>query len=416
MKTVSTEFAAEAAASTAGWCEVYDIYLKSAISTPWGTVSTLRLTTLPGNLSFFKPLISPEPVASYGVAQTYDFWPLQREESKSDSKSTNDKFTFIASNVTRDWVRFLSAVDWYDTPVMIRKVPHSIATLTSDDYVVCFSGLIDSDRVTNQSLQFTCSNDAASLSTVAPRENMHTACRFNWADDQCTAIRLRSTNYKGGTVGASSTTTQVNSANFTEDAASSGSYGTDLVDALADAAITGSSEQPGYTAAAITVSALSSSVNKSSHGLVVGTALTFGGAPRPSPLGAGTYYVVRVVNSSSFQVSATLGGTAIVFTTTGTSPTITTLASNNAADVKGSKSSMGWSINTSADLGTNDQGYWIIPDAQAGVANAALKPYIQFDFGSAKTARVWRIKSYDTVPLDGLPRLLVFFSSSDAAT
>jgi hypothetical protein len=418
MKTVSTEFAAEAAASTAGWCEVYDIYLKSAISTPWGTVSTLRLTTLPGNLSFFKPLISPEPVASYGVAETYYFWPLKREEAKAESKSTNDKLTFIASNVTKDWVGFLGDVDWYDTPVMIRKVPHSIATLTSDDYVVSFSGLIDSVRVTNTSLQFTCSNDAASLSTVAPRENMHTACRFNWADDQCTAIRLKSTNYKGGTVGASSTTTQVNSSDFTEDGASSGSYGTDLVNALADAAITSSSDAVPYVAVAVTLDSNDNPyISRASHALAVGTAVTFAGTLPTGLSAATTYYVRRVVSTSIFTVSASNGGSEIqLFGTPGMSFTLSTVNSGEDFQVKSSKSGW-WEISGSGDLGTNDQGYWLIPDAQAGVANAALKPYIQFDFGSAKTPKVWRISSVpDLSTLDGLPRMLVFFSSSDAAT
>lgn len=68
------------------------------------------------------------------------------------------------------------------------------------------------------------------------------------------------------------------------------------------------------------------------------------------------------------------------------------------------------------DWGNNYQGYWQIPDAQAGVANAALKPYIQFDFGSAKTPRLWRIKARDSVERQDIPRLILFFSSADAAT
>ena len=416
MKTLSAEFITEKDATQAAWCEVYDIYLKSAISTPWGTVSTLRLTTLPGNLSFFKPLISPEPSASYGVADTYYFWPLQRQDAKTDGKSTNDKFSFAASNVTTDWAAMLADVDWYDTPVMVRKVPHSLAPLTSDDYVVVFSGLVDSVRVTNQLLQFTCSNDAASLSTTAPRENMHTACRFNWADDQCTAIRLKSTNYKGGTVGASSTTTQVNSSGFTEDGASSGSYGTDLVNALADAAITASDESVGFSGKTIASAGVGDPWIKLTtlHNLAVGARVVFTGTP-PGPFVAATVYYVRTLYSVyTFSLAATAGGSTIQITSGPTTATVSTDMTMQANQVKSSKSGW-WELNTNADLGTNDQGYWLIPDAQAGMANPALKPYISFDFGSAKTPRVWRISSVPNLStLDGLPRLIAFFSSPDA--
>jgi hypothetical protein len=40
-------------------------------------------------------------------------------------------------------------------------------------------------------------------------------------------------------------------------------------------------------------------------------------------------------------------------------------------------------------------GYWQIPDAQAGLKNEALKPYIQFDFRVNKRLKTWRIHTCD---------------------
>jgi hypothetical protein len=50
----------------------------------------------------------------------------------------------------------------------------------------------------------------------------------------CTLLPYATANYRNYTVGSSSTTTRVKSASFTEDTGASGSYGTDLIDALDD--------------------------------------------------------------------------------------------------------------------------------------------------------------------------------------
>ena len=66
MKTLTSPVSTKAAASQSGWCEVYDFYLASSITTPWGTTNTLRLTTLANGFSFFTPQITPEPVGTQG--------------------------------------------------------------------------------------------------------------------------------------------------------------------------------------------------------------------------------------------------------------------------------------------------------------------------------------------------------------
>ena len=64
------------------------------------------------------------------------------------------------------------------------------------------------------------------------------------------------------------------------------------------------------------------------------------------------------------------------------------------------------------DWGNNLAGYWQIPDAQAGLANVALKPYLTFDFGSAKQLKVWRIKNLSGVERQDIVRVLQFHSSA----
>src|SRR5205823_5107292 len=61
--------------------------------------------------------------------------------------------------------------------------------------------------------------DLATLETSLPAENMHTACRFSWADDMCTQIRFKSSNYKSKTCGANCTPTRIFSSGLTEDTA-----------------------------------------------------------------------------------------------------------------------------------------------------------------------------------------------------
>jgi hypothetical protein len=83
------------------------------------------------------------------------------------------------------------------------------------------------------------------------------------------------------------------------------------------------------------------------------------------------------------------------------------------------KSSNGgyWSIGSNgADWGTVLNGYWQIPDAQAGIANPALAPYIQFDFGSNKTLKLWRLRGVTGADRTRIPRLVHIYSSTNNAT
>jgi len=96
------------------------------------------------------------------------------------------------------------------------------------------------------------------------------------------------------------------------------------------------------------------------------------------------------------------------------------LAGNEAVYVQYSLSGI-WKANADAiapedlnryDWGNSIEGYWQIPDAQAGLANVALKPYVTFDFGSAKQLKVWRIKNLSGVERQDIVRVLQFHSSA----
>jgi len=91
------------------------------------------------------------------------------------------------------------------------------------------------------------------------------------------------------------------------------------------------------------------------------------------------------------------------------------MINTHAAAVKNSATGY-WKLGDVADWGTETDGYFTIPDAQAGLANGALKPWINFDFGSAKSLKTWRISSVAGVRLEELVRMLVIFSSTDNAT
>src|SRR5207244_1162485 len=99
-------------------------------------------------------------------------------------------------------------------------------------------------------------------------ENMHQNCRFNWADDQCTAIRFLQENYKAKVCGNGSLTTRVKTSDLTEDGAS-----------------------PGYIQRAVTVDASTDKVNLTAHGLGNGDRVKFGGTI-PGGLTAGVWYYV----------------------------------------------------------------------------------------------------------------------------
>ncbi len=333
MKTLASSLATAAAATQAGWAELYDIYLKSAITTPQGVTNILRLTTLPAGFAFFAPLLDPEPIGTRGAAASYLFWPLKRGIVKASAKSTNDKLSLVASNVSTGWAQMIAAIDWYDTPVVIRKVPIDTVGLTSADCGIGFSGLVDSAGIDDESISLTLSSDLATFAVIKPAENMHENCRFAWADDMCSMIRFHANHYKSKTVGSGSTTSVVIASGLTEDTGARGSYGTDLVNALANAAVTASSFSP--------------------------------------------------VGKEGYRVRAANGGY--------------------------------WNFDAPADWGTLTSGYWKIPDAQAGLRNAALTPWIQFDFGVARACRVWQfiINSSNRAQQ---PRLIEIFSSPNGTT
>lgn len=419
METLSTPLTTQTTAAQSGWAELYDIYLKSAITTPWGTLSILRLTNLPGGANFFTPKLSPESAGTQGNAQSYSFWPIQRATVRGDAKSANDKIQITASNVTTEWAAMIAAIDWYDTPIVIRKISTTITTPTADDCAIIWSGQVDSAKLTETQILFECSSDLAALQVIAPRENMHTNCRFQWGDDLCTAWRYRSDNYKSKTVGAGSSDTVVKSADLTEDTSSAASYGTDLVNALADTAITASSQ--GSVGGTFAVACQSSPfswapglVFTSAAVLSFGTLVVFSGTALPGGIVAGVWYPVTHytwAGWSGYLVWDPTGSTQMPWVSAGTNVSITS-EGGACAEVKSSKSTY-WSAIDPATWGTASNGFYTIPDAQAGLKNMGLKPWITFDFGSAKTPRVWRIASAPLPQLERLARLLYLGYSTD---
>ena len=334
MKTLDSVVQTAAAASQSAWAEVYDIYLKTAITTPLGVTNVLRLTSRPGGVQFFTPTIAPEPSGTRGASQAYTFWPLSREIVKAAAKTTDDKLAITASNVTGEWAQMLQDVEWYDSPVVIRKVVADLASPAMDDCAVLFSGQVDFPTVDLKHVQLSCSSDFGTFDTVKPSENMHENCRFQFGDDMCGLLRFGAANYKSKTVGSGSTTTVVNSAGLTEDTGTRASYGTELIDPLPNASITAS---------------------------------------------------------------------------TATSP---------AYNVRSTLTSAAWVQDAMTDwdsAGSLVQGYWNIPSAQSGLQNAALKSWIQFDFGVARAVRVWRIQNA-LDELAKMPRIVLFFSSPDGST
>lgn len=99
------------------------------------------------------------------------------------------------------------------------------------------------------------------------------------------------------------------------------------------------------------------------------------------------------------------------------------LTGNECYNIKLSNYPTTWKANstgiTSEDLnrydwGNNLHGYWQIPDAQAGLANVALKPHLTFDFGTARQIKVWRIKNLPGVERQDIVRVLQFHSSANS--
>jgi hypothetical protein len=418
MKTLATPVSTAAAATQSAWTELYDFYLKSPITTPWGTLSVLRLTDNPGGLPFFTPKLSPEPAADQGDAATYRFWPLKRALVKGDAKFANDKMQLTASNVSTEWAAMVAAIDWYDTQVIIRKVPTTDpSALTADDCAILWTGQLDAARLTELQIVFEASNDLANLQTAAPRENMHTNCRFAWADDLCTTIRFRPTNYKTGTVAADSTTTLVKSTDLSEDSGSSATYGTDLVNALADGSIAASSEGGSGAVSNCTVDDYPIVLGGGLSILTVYTdsppadytLVSFSADTLPTGLVAGTWYTARRVTGYNAFIPYRSSGSLLPFVNAGVNVSFSTVTGSSTY-AKRVKSSYGgfWAISDLTDWGTASQGFHLIPDAQIGTANPDLKPYIRFDFGSAVSPKLWRLSSVATSTLEDLVRLVQF--------
>ncbi len=415
MRTLPSSLDTEKDAAQSGWAEVVDLYLKESITTPFGSTNVLRMTNVPGGVAFFKPTVPPEPDGTQGDAADYFYWPWKRAAVRSSNKNAADRMTFTASNVTTDFAQMLADVSFYDCWIVVRKISTSIAGAAASDCVVLFIGQVDSWNTTPEQVQFNVSGDLTALNIVLPRENMHQNCRFNWADDFCTKLRWHADHFKAKTCGASSTTTQINSAGLTEDAGSAGSYGTDEIDSLADGAITASSEVAEVSGISVTVSTFYQMFFKSGgHGMSEGDPVVFAGTTPPGAITFGVTYYVRITSDPKyFRVAATPGGASLGLSTSGSSVTYTRLG-HEGHEVRASNG-QGWKFDI-ADWGTNTNGYYQIPDAQAGYENAALEPYIQFDLGSAKALRLWLVKSFTSEQPEDLCRNLLFFSSSDASS
>lgn len=341
MTSLTSTVSNHAAAEQSGWTEIVDIYLPSAITTPWGSLATIRLTMWPVDLTFFAPGFDPEPAGTRNTAATYKPWPLQRSTVSNSGTEVNDTFTLSGSNVSGEFAGMLMDIDWRRARVVIRKVPTLTGvTLTANDCVTLFSGYVRSARIDLQTVALSLTSDISGFGNQYPESTFHPSCRFQFGDDYCAGKKWTTANFKGAvTCGSGSTKSIVVPSGLSEDAGSAASYGTDLIDPLSTGAITTSSQltlREGYQ------------VRHSST--------------------AGSYW---------------------------------------AADFSGANI---------ADWGVLTQGYWIINTAQAGLANPLLEPYITFDFGSAKTPRVWRLKGPNGLGRESLPRLLLLFSSADASS
>lgn len=413
MKSLSAPLETQRTATEGSWIELFDVYLKASITTPFGTSDTLRLCNYSADYSFFSPTQHPEPSGTRGSAATYRAWPIRREVIKGSTSTSDDKLAIVASNVTQQFATMLDSVDWYDCFVVIRKVSPAIATPTANDHVLLFIGQIDSAVITNEQIQFSVSNDLGSWDFQLPRETMHNVCRFQFADDDCTQIPYHVDNWKGGTVGTGSTTSEIISSSLTDDTnAAYATYGTDRVGALADGAVTHSSGS-GTASGQVSVDAGTDLLTTKDHPFIDDVVIQFV-TTAPAPLAAATNYYVRYNDSNSFRLSATAGGAALDITAGGVF-NITSVDGFQGHRCKSVNSNY-WALADNTDWGTLTQGHWQIPDAQSGTANAALKPYLQFDFGTARKMATWRFKQLKNLPLERLGRLLVIFSSADATS
>ncbi len=197
-------------------------------------------------------------------------------------------------------------------------------------------------------------------------------------------------------------------------------YGEDLVDGLADADITASSEHAGWVNVPCDFSlpggeTYGGRTDNADHLLFRDDPIQFTGGGVPAPFSAFVTYYFIPITAYLFRLALTPGGPAVPTTSAASGVPMSTLEDFTAKHVRDSTAG-NWRLGSAADWGTLSNGYWQIPDAQAGLANAELKPWIQFDFGSSKTPRVWRLRMPAGQPRENLLRLVAFFSSADAAT
>src|SRR5206468_2953360 len=115
------------------------------------------------------------------------------------------------------------------------------------------------------------------------------------------------------------------------------------------------------------------------------------------------------VTNYLFRVAATRGGPVLLTTSVGSAVPMTTLDDFTAPQVRRSNSAT-WRLGNAADWGTLSQAYYQIPDQQAGLKNPLLKPWMEFDLGSANTPRVWRLATEPASKLEELVRLVEIFA------
>jgi hypothetical protein len=432
MKTLSTPAAAQIVAPQSAWAELYDLYLSQPITTPWGTTNILRLTNYPGGLAFPSPAQAPEPASTQGDTQSYLYWPIKRQAISADAKYTADQFTVVASNISGEWAAMLAALNWYDTPIVIRKLATSIASPVGADAALLFSGAVDSADVTPEQIQLSVSNDFGSLNTVAPRENLHQNCRFQWADDLCTALRFHPNNYRALTVdieavqnGRHSSLTEIFCSALLDDTALLLDYPSlshDEVNNLNNSDITASSEVPAWTNQAVTLTPhefLSGNydyfyVTLANHKFSLGDPFQFNSGTLPGyDLALNTTYYAVPLGANTFKVASDAAGSIFIKpanNATGSGIHLTSTSPGTAASVKVGNSGT-WKISVASDWGDASQGYWLIPSAQAGLHNPALKPWIQFHLGGQMD--LWRLKTRTGGNLDSLVRLVQIFTSVD---
>ena len=202
----------------------------------------------------------------------------------------------------------------------------------------------------------------------------------------------------------------------------------DLIAFVTDAAITASSEQSALSAQPVEQWYSSADVR---YVFVIykvipdGTRVRFAGTV-PAEITVGTYYYIystggtyrywlttTATSAPSTNAVSRLSGSASVV-----GPGVTTYYTEGGGEACRVRDGMdgSWQFDNDSDWGTVTQGYWQIPDDQTGLKNAALKPYIQFDFGSAKQIFTWRLRGAGGSDRASLVRLIQIFSSADAAT